>query len=62
MMKKFGVNTTRAEKRGPVVKKGISFQKMVACSCGKKFLKTCSNEEICDITVHTCPFCGATIM
>jgi len=62
MMKKFGVNSTRAEKRGPVVKKGIGFQKLVTCSCGKKFMKSCSDQGLCEATAHTCPYCGAMLI
>lgn len=62
MLKKFGINTTRAEKTGPKVKQGIttaSFTRVVTCSCGKKFEKSCPSEMACDITMFTCPHCGA---
>jgi hypothetical protein len=63
MMKKLGVNTTRAEKHGPVVKSGYGkgVQKTVVCACGKKFSKTCPNEVYCEISVFTCPYCGREI-
>jgi hypothetical protein len=63
MMKKIGVNTTRAEKHGPVVKSGHNkpTEKTVRCACGKKFLKSCPNEAYCDIAVFTCPYCGREI-
>lgn len=64
MLKKFGINTTRAEKRGPNVKQGISegsFKRVITCACGRKFEKSCPNEMACDITMFTCPHCGATI-
>lgn len=64
MMKKLGVNTTRAEKSGPVVKNAIKekpYEKVVICSCGKKFVKSCPNKDVCDISVLKCPACGADI-
>jgi hypothetical protein len=66
MMKKFGVNNTRAEKAGPTVKNGIKteddvFERIVLCSCGKKFAKTCPNKDACEISVFDCPYCGAKI-
>lgn len=64
MMKKLGINTTRAEKAGPVVKNGIkedSYERVVICSCGKKFVKSCPNKDVCDISVLKCPHCGANI-
>jgi len=66
MLKKFGVNTTRAEKTGPTVKNAIkveeeAVERLVVCSCGKKFMKKCANKDLCDISVFTCPYCGASI-
>jgi len=66
MLKKFGVNSTRAEKQGPVVKNGINaeeqnYEKIVVCSCGKKLVKSCPNKDVCDISVLQCPYCGSNI-
>lgn len=64
MLKKFGVNSTRAEKKGPVVKNGIKdepYEKVVLCACGKKFVKSCPNKDVCDISVLKCPHCGENI-
>lgn len=64
MMEKFGVNSTRAEKTGPVVKNAIEekrAEKIVTCKCGKTFVKSCPNEDVCAISVLTCPHCGADI-
>ena len=68
MMKKVGVNTTRFEKNGPAVKKGISvpkaerFSKRVVCpSCGARLEKTCDNEMLCEISTVKCPKCGADV-
>lgn len=64
MLKKFGINSTRAEKTGPTVKQGLtagSFKRMITCSCGKKFEKACPSEMACDISMFTCPHCGSTI-
>ena len=62
MMKKYGVNNTRAEKSGPTVKNAISHRKMVVCGgCKKRFEKECPSEEICDISAVCCPYCGASI-
>lgn len=64
MMNKFGINSTRAEKSGPVVKDAIIEQraeKIVVCSCGKKFIKSCPNQDVCDISILKCPHCGADI-
>ena len=66
MLKKFGVNSTRAEKQGPTVKNAIKdgddrFERVVVCSCGKKFVKSCPNKDVCDISVMQCPFCGANV-
>jgi DNA-directed RNA polymerase subunit RPC12/RpoP len=57
MMNKFGVNNTRMEKkvageRGPV-------KKIVTCSkCGRRFEKSCPNEQLCKISNRRCPHCG----
>lgn len=66
MMKKFGVNNTRAEKVGPVVKNGVDktqkrAQKLVTCACGKKYMKDCPSEDLCAVSVLTCPSCGAKV-
>lgn len=64
MLKKFGINSTRAEKKGPTVKNAIAeerHEKVVLCSCGKKFVKSCPNADVCDISVLKCPHCGADI-
>lgn len=66
MLEKFGVNSTRAEKSGPTVKNGIkmedeTYQKIVLCSCGKKFVKSCPNKDVCDISILKCPHCGNDI-
>ena len=61
MLKKFGVNSTRAEKRGPSVKTGNqSIERYATCQCGKKFLKTCASAEVCDVSSFKCPYCGRT--
>jgi hypothetical protein len=65
MMEKFGVNSIFSEKKGPIVKNAIKeddlFEKIVLCSCGKKFVKSCPNKEVCDISILKCPHCGADI-
>ena len=63
MLKKFGVNSTREEKSGPVVKCGISkkVRKTITCACGKKFEKECPSEAFCEISSFTCPYCGREI-
>jgi hypothetical protein len=64
MLKKIGINTSRAKKNGPNVKDGISrkkFAKVVVCSCGAKLEKSCENEYVCDISVLLCPKCGKQI-
>jgi len=64
MLKKFGVNSTRSEKNGPVVKNAIEekrAEKIVVCGCGKKFIKSCPNKDVCDISILKCPHCGADI-
>jgi len=66
MMEKFGVNNTRAEKAGPTVKNGIKtgddvYERLVSCSCGKKFTKTCPSKDACDVAVFDCPYCGTKI-
>lgn len=67
MMEKFGVNSTREEKSGPVIKNAIktddeSYEKIVICSCGKKFVKKCPNKDVCEISVLKCPHCGADLI
>ena len=60
-MNKFGVNSTRAEKR-ITTSMSADYKKTVVCaSCGKKFVKQCPNEDICDISILRCPNCGADI-
>ena len=63
MLKKFGVNSTRAEKSGPTVKSGISgpTKRIITCACGRKFEKACPNELVCEISSFTCPHCGKTV-
>jgi hypothetical protein len=60
MLKKFGINTTRAEKKGPQVKGAISerYGRMIVCACGKKFEKTCPSKDECDCSSFSCPYCG----
>lgn len=67
MLKKFGINSTRAEKSGPSVKRGIAVpsptvhSKIVTCECGAKLKKSCANEMICEISALTCPKCGREV-
>ena len=68
MMKKIGINTTRFEKSGPTVKKGVAapkegrFTKRVVCpECGANLEKSCDNEMFCDISTVKCPKCGADL-
>ena len=66
MMEKFGVNSTREEKQGPVVKNAIKtddepYERVVICSCGKKFVKQCPNKDVCEISILKCPYCGADV-
>ena len=73
MMEKRGINSTRDEKSGPVVKSGINpkaldgnnnkFAKRVTCpKCKAVLEKSCQNEVICDITKLECPRCGTEII
>jgi len=68
MIVKRGINTTREEKSGPTVRKGIAsssknkFRKIVTCSnCKTKLEKSCENEMFCEISVLKCPRCGAIV-
>lgn len=66
MIKKFGINNTRAEKAGPTVKNAIRpdddvYERIVVCACGKKFAKSCPSKDACDVAVFDCPHCGAKI-
>lgn len=63
MIKKFGINSTRAEKKGPVVKNGLNekIEREITCACGKKFMKSCPNELYCEISAFHCPHCGAEL-
>lgn len=69
MLKKLGINQVMAQKKGPVIKDGVSHrkaetaraQKTVTCKCGKKYLKDCPTEAACAVSVLTCPNCGAKI-
>ena len=63
MMKKFGIDTTRVAKSGPVVKESISraINSLVTCKCGKKFAKSCPSAAACEIAVFSCPYCGAEL-
>jgi hypothetical protein len=60
MMKKFGVNNTKMEKKvagdsGPVTS-------IVFCSqCGRKFEKSCPSERLCKISNTKCPHCGGKL-
>lgn len=66
MLKKYGINTTRAEKNGPTVRRGIAVEKgkfvrTLSCPCGAKLEKTCESEALCEITPARCPKCGRKI-
>lgn len=67
MMTKTGVNTTRAEKRGPVVKEGATVsanthKKILKCAvCSAKLEKSCSSEIACELSSARCPRCGASV-
>lgn len=63
MMKKFGVNSTRSEKSGPKIKKGIALRKskIITCECGAKLEKCCDNDLTCEISVLKCPKCGRDV-
>lgn len=64
MLTKFGVNSTKAEKRCPAIKTGaakLMIERMVTCRCGKRFVKSCPNEVACEISTFKCPHCGATL-
>lgn len=64
-MIKTGVNNTRAEKAGPIVRKGIgnSVKKVVTCSvCKCKLEKSCPNEMLCEVSVLKCPKCGTEVV
>lgn len=67
MFIKTGINSTRAEKNGPVVQGGLPRTagktcKIVRCpSCKKSFEKSCSSELACEISSAKCPTCGETL-
>lgn len=65
MMKKFGVNETRAEKRGPVVKDAVASKsrhvKVVTCECGTRLEKSCPDELACELSSLKCPKCGKEV-
>jgi hypothetical protein len=63
MLNKYGVNSIRAEKKGPLVKDGIKrkVEKTIVCACGKKFVKDCPSETLCELSSFFCPYCGAEI-
>ena len=67
MMKKLGIVDNRAKKSGPTVRKAIRgaeqacSEKLVTCQCGAKLVKRCPNKYACDVSVMTCPRCGAKV-
>lgn len=71
MLTKIGVNTTHAQKRGPVVSDGApkaastrpnAFKRIVLCAaCGCRLEKACPSEASCDISAMPCPKCGAEV-
>jgi hypothetical protein len=62
MLKKFGVNSTRAEKHCPVKTGAVPMiERVVICSCGKRFVKSCPNSVACEVSTFTCPHCGAIL-
>lgn len=64
MLVKNGINTTRAQKDGPTMRKGIvgSVKKIVTCSvCKCKLEKSCPNEMMCEISILKCPKCGSDV-
>jgi hypothetical protein len=68
MMLKRGVNTTREEKNGPTVRRGISspakrrFRKVLTCpNCKTRLEKFCENEMFCEISSLKCPRCGEIV-
>lgn len=67
MLKKLGINSVMAQKKGPVIQDGVSHQenkraqKTVQCKCGKKYIKDCPSEAVCAVSILTCPSCGAKI-
>ncbi len=64
MLTKLGIVTNREFKRGPEVHSALStknaerHEKIVTCSCGKKFKKSCENAMLCEISGFDCPYCG----
>lgn len=64
MLKKYGVNNTRQEKKGPTVVQGVSkpFSKRLSCrKCGKTFVKSCASELACEVSPSRCPHCGSDL-
>lgn len=68
MLVKTGVNSTRAEKHGPIVKEGVKasetrmHRKSVRCPvCDARLEKSCPNEMVCEISTLQCPKCGADV-
>lgn len=66
MLVKNGINTSRASKAGPTMRKSINtntkITKVVTCSvCKCKLEKSCPNEMMCEISVLQCPKCGSDV-
>lgn len=65
MLVKRGINETKAEKKGPTVKNGVSAKrhtKRVVCSnCRTVLEKSCTNALVCEISSMKCPNCGSTV-
>jgi hypothetical protein len=65
MLIKNGIVTNRAKKAGPnvhdAIKASKKFAKKVLCSCGAELVKECPSEAMCDVSVLTCPHCGAKV-
>ena len=67
MLTKIGIVTNRAKKAGPnvhdamEVKASRKFAKKITCACGAELVKECPSEAMCDVSVLTCPHCGAKV-
>ena len=64
MLIKYGVDMTRVQKDGPVVKQGVRqrFSRRLKCHrCGATLEKECPNELACELASGNCPTCGAEL-
>jgi len=60
MLKKYGVNSTRMEKKVAGADSKVST--IVTCSkCGRKYEKRCPSAALCNIANTKCPHCGGKL-